>query len=115
MKWVDENWRLLDAADVIVIETQMRSPFLEMNTVIKTRFDGKVVSVTPRAIISKFRLAPKRALKKRATMQICDALFAAAPAENPDACDAALFILWYLDQHSIVPVLSVLQALWRQL
>lgn len=69
LSWMDKNEEILNAADHIVLERQMRSPFKEMNWMFRTRYSHKVTLVYPRTLSSKYSLSMKRAEKKRDTIK----------------------------------------------
>lgn len=92
LSWMDKNEETLANADYIVLERQMRSPFKEMNVMIRTRYSHKVTLVYPRTLSSKYGFSMKRAEKKRDTVKWVSANIGAIKegVKADDLADSAL-------------------------
>ena len=91
LSWMDKNEETLANADYIVLERQMRSPFKEMNVMIRTRYSHKVTLVYPRTLSSKYGFSMKRAEKKRDTIKwALNNIGAIEGAKRDDLADSAL-------------------------
>jgi len=101
--WFDENHKLFADVTHVVLERQMRSPFLEMNAILWTLFrDRVVVVVHPSAVGAMFRLPRQREAKKKATVELVrNAVGNAFPpgAKQDDLADAWLLALYGLNLH----------------
>lgn len=98
--WCNRNRELLDSCDVIVLENQMRKPFIVMNTVIHGLFHSKTKSVHPMTVGSYFGLPKTREPKKKATVELCRR-YAFIPEDGSkpdDLADAWQMCIWELVQ-----------------
>ncbi len=98
--WVDRNKSWLDHCDVIVLENQMRTPFIIMNTVIHTAFFNKTISVSPMTIAAYFKLPKTREAKKPAAVNVAKSycVMDEKVVKPDDLADAWLMAVWGLIQ-----------------
>ncbi len=97
--WCMRNKSMLDGADVIILESQMRTPFELMNAVIFTLYIDKVKVVHPMTVASFWRLPKTRVLKKPAGVEVVQALNVIIPHSHKldDLADA-----WMMAVHELV-------------
>lgn len=99
-QWVQNNKGWLDECDVIILENQIRTPFIIMNAVIQALLFTKVQSVSPMTVAAFFKLPKTRELKKpaavRVTQQYC--VLDKSEAKPDDLADAWLMAVWGLIQ-----------------
>lgn len=100
--WMQRNRALLQAADAIVLESQMRVPFVIMNTVIQAAYFDKTHVVHPQTVGAFWRLPRTRELKKAAgvrTALLNDVpLVRANGGKLDDMADAWLMAVYWLVQ-----------------
>lgn len=65
-QWVADNRGMLDGCDMIVLEKQMRTPFIVQNAVIQTLMFEKCVEVHPVSVGAWWKLPRRREAKKEA-------------------------------------------------
>ena len=70
-RWCDENRQMLLECDVIMLEKQMRTTFIVMNTVIQSLFFTRTRVVSPMTVGSFFNLPKTREAKKAAGVSVC--------------------------------------------
>lgn len=95
--WARTNWQTLDSCDVVVLEKQIRTPFIVMNTVLNTLFYDRCVQVHPMTVGSFFKLPKKRIDKKAAGIRVVN-LHADLPValKTDDLADAWLMAVYLL-------------------
>ncbi len=69
--WCMRNRRMLEVCDVVVLENQIRKPFIAMNTVIQALHFAKTVIAHPMTVARFFDLPKQREPKKKATVALC--------------------------------------------
>lgn len=99
MRWCETHRELLVAADLIVLETQRKALYQNLNTVVMTLYPKKTRELHPFTLCAAYMLPRSRAEKKKATIERVKEAFgvAALPttqAKQDDLADAALFCLW---------------------
>ncbi len=95
--WCLTHGALLAASDRIVLEHQLRQPFILMNTVIQTLYYDKVVIVHPMTVGAHFKLPAKREAKKAKGIEVAQAHGVHLPAgKQDDLADAWLMAKWQL-------------------
>ena len=97
MEWIAANRDALNDCDLIVLEKQMRTPFIITNTVINTCFYGKTVQVHPMTIGAYWKLPKTRARKKPAGVEVVSR-HAVIPrtAKPDDLADTWMMAVYYL-------------------
>ncbi len=104
--WCRANWKLLRACDAIVLENQLRTPFIIMNTVIQALFLSRTTVVHPMTVASFFKLPKTRAEKKVAGILAVGA-YAEIDTKSgkvDDLADAWLMATWKLVQLGAISV-----------
>ena len=98
-EWCVRNRDMIAACDAVVLENQMRRPFIIMNTVLQTCFYGKALVVHPMTVGSFFKLPKTRQEKKEQGVELVKR-FATIPnhAKRDDLADAWLMAAWQLVQ-----------------
>ena len=102
--WCRRNADMLQDCDVILLETQMRTPFIIMNTVIHSLYYSKVQVVSPMTIASFFQLPKTRDAKKAAGVRTVE-LHAEIPLQRykaDDLADAWLMAVYGLVQRGAI-------------
>jgi hypothetical protein len=101
IKWCEQNAAVLESADIIVLETQMRKQFEVMNTIIMARYPHKSVELAPATLCAVYRMPRKRDEKKLATQKLVRELFpqlleslASQHKKLDDLADAILMAHW---------------------
>lgn len=97
---------MLSECDLIVLETQMRVPFIIMNTVINTMFFERTIQVHPMTVGSFYKL-PKTRVAKKAGGVTFVRRFAEVPADKvkeDDLADAWLMAVFGLIAHKGISV-----------
>ncbi len=109
VKWVNAHRALLDTCDLVVLERQMRVPYIIMNTVIHTSFYGKCEQVHPMTVGSFWKLPKKREAKKRAGVAVAQH-FAEIPraVKTDDLADAWLMAVYYLVQRKAISAMETI-------
>ncbi len=69
-EWCRTNWSILRECDHIVLENQLRTPFIIMNTVIQTLFFNTCSVIHPMTVAAFFKLPKTRAEKKLAGVAV---------------------------------------------
>lgn len=69
--WCENNREMLGACDCILLEKQMRIPFIVMNTVIQAHHFNASEVISPNTFGAFFKLPKKRIPKKMATIELC--------------------------------------------
>ncbi len=98
VQWCRDHQHLLDTSDKIVLENQMREPFIIMNTALHALYFDKVVIVHPMTVGSYWHLPKTREQKKAAGIRVaqqhgvvlCD-------GKQDDMADTWLMARWQLD------------------
>lgn len=99
--WCASNSELLENADRIVLEKQMRAKFKVMNTVIRALYPDKTIVVAPQTVGAHFKLTNKRAVKKREAIELCAKFWPQHPlpdGKQDDMADAALLAKYVIDK-----------------
>jgi len=98
-EWCIQHAELLATSDRIVLENQMREPFIVMNTVLHALFFDKVVVVHPMTVGAYWHLPTTRAQKKAAGIQIALENGVYLPeGKQDDLADTWLMAQWQLNQ-----------------
>jgi hypothetical protein len=97
--WCKRNYAALKECDHIVLENQIRTPFIIMNTVIQTLFLKRTTVVHPMTVATFFKLPKTRELKKAATVELVR-LHAQIPAGAHKLDDLA--DTWIMAIHALV-------------
>lgn len=99
LAWAQRNETLLRTCDAIVLERQMRIPFIVMNTVLRTFFHPQVVMVSPKTVGSFWRLPTDRLRKKLAGIETVQRHNVLIPpfTKQDDLADA-----WLMAVHQMV-------------
>ena len=96
--WVLSHRALLNSADYLVLERQMKKKFCVQNAIIRTLYDDKCILVHPLVLSNYFGLPKQRQAKKAATIEFVRS----AGYDGAGACthraDAAAMILYALCQ-----------------
>lgn len=102
LRWCHEHEALLQEADLIVLETQRKALYQNLNTVVMTLYPLKTRELHPFTLCAAFSLPRSRAEKKKATIEHVKATFKTAlpttQKKQDDLADAALFCLWGVRQ-----------------
>lgn len=101
VEWVEEHKILLQGCDVIVLERQLRSPFLEMNAALLALLHGRVKTVNTMTVAATFHLPKKRALKKLATVELCQRSVQNMPKTATGKLDD-LADAWAMAMHELI-------------
>lgn len=100
VKWVRDHAYWFESADAVVLENQLRTPFIVMNAVISALHLEKVVVVHPLKVGRFWNLPTTRAAKKKAAVACVaqnGAVFpAVASGKYDDLADAWLMAVWML-------------------
>ena len=104
--WVERNRDMLQACDMIVLEKQMRTPFIVQNTVIQTLMMSKAVEVHPVSVGAWWKLPRKREAKKAAGVVAVQrsAVIPANMGKPDDLADAWLMAVYMLAKENAVNV-----------
>lgn len=95
--WCAEHQDLLRASDIIVLENQIREPYVIINTVIQTLFITRTRVVHPMTVGAYWRLPVKREQKKARAVELVQQYGVALPlAKRDDMADAWLMAEWQL-------------------
>ncbi len=94
--WCMQNKTQLDECDSIVLETQLRKPFIVMNTVIQTLFYNKTVVVSPMTIAAYFKLPKTRDAKKAAGVALVQRYAVLHGDKIDDLADAWMMAAWQM-------------------
>jgi len=98
-QWCLANDDLLRSSDRIVLENQMRDPFIVMNVVIHALYFDKVVVVHPMTVGSYWHLPHTRVQKKAAAVTLAQQHGVVLPSgKQDDAADTYLMAMWELRQ-----------------
>ncbi len=103
-EWCRSNWKLLRGCDCIILENQLRVPFIIINTVIQALFFNKCSVVHPMTVAAFFKLPKTRAEKKVAGVLTVGA-YAQIDTQRgkvDDLADAWLMAVWKLVQQGAV-------------
>ena len=99
MRWFRKNRQLFEDVDEVIFETQIRKPFIVMNTVLQAMVFDKYKQVSPMTVGAFWKLPKTRDAKKRAAIDLV-ARYAAIPrsynAKQDDLADAWLLAVWGL-------------------
>jgi len=99
VNWCKQHKQLLDDSDRIVLENQMREPFIVMNTVIHALYHDKVIVVHPMTVGAYWHLPVVRAQKKAAAIALAQFHGVALHADKADdMADTYLMAKWQLNQ-----------------
>jgi len=100
--WAESNRNLLESCDRIILENQMRIPFIVMNTVIQTMFFDRVVVVHPLTVGAYWKLPRRRELKKARGIEVVAEQGAMMPQSDKqdDLADAWLMAVYGLHKLS---------------
>jgi Poxvirus A22 protein len=103
-EWCRLHWKQLRECDCIVLENQLRTPFIIMNTVIHALFFNRCSVVHPMTVAAFFKLPKTRAEKKAASVV---AVGAYAEIDTQlrkvdDLADAWLMAVWKLVQEGAI-------------
>jgi hypothetical protein len=99
VQWCREHAQLLDSSDRIVLENQMRDPFIVMNTVVQALYYNKVVIVHPMTVGSYWRLPTTRVQKKAAGVAVAQQHgVVLCQGKQDDMADTWLMAQWQLRQ-----------------
>ncbi len=105
--WCDQHDTLLRGVDAILLERQMRDKFIIMNTVIRTRYHGKIEMLHPSSVARTFHLRTGRDKKKADAVKICEHNMEGLPKgkrKRDDMADAALMCLHHLNKKQALSV-----------
>lgn len=109
--WARRNKAMLDAADEIVLENQMRTPFIIINAVIQALYPEKTTVVHPTTVGAFWRLPRTRELKKEAGVEVVKkngaTLMRANGGKLDDLADAWLMAVYCLVQRGALRDISV--------
>lgn len=98
--WARRNWAALTACDSIVLENQMRIPFIVMNSALHALFFKRVRVVHPMTVAALFRLPKTREAKKAAGVKTvllnCPTAPQAGGRKLDDMADAWLMAVFQL-------------------
>jgi len=98
MKWCKEHEAVLTEASLIVLETQQKALFQNLNTVVMTLYPHKFRLLHPFTLCAHYQLPRTRAAKKAETTRRVKAAFPGAmpttQTKIDDLADAALFAMW---------------------
>ena len=98
--WCKRNKRILDAADAIVLENQMRTPYIIINATIQALYFAKCTVVHPMSVAAFWQLPKTRELKKAAGVAVVQANGAVLSRANEgkldDMADAWLMAVYFL-------------------
>lgn len=96
--WCRRNKAMLDACDLIVLENQIRTPFIIMNTVIQALYFDKAQTVSPMTIAAYFNMPKTREAKKLAAVRIAKThcTMQEGVEKLDDLADAWLMAVWGL-------------------
>lgn len=109
-RWCDIYQSMLQRADAIVLESQMRTPFHVMNAVINTLYPDKCVYYDARTVGRFWHLPAKRAPKKIAgveTARMNKLQFPDVDKED-DLADAWLMASYHLCQSKSLPTQALI-------
>lgn len=96
--WCEQHAALLSSSDRIVLENQIREPYIVLNTVIQTLYYNKTVVAHPMTVGAHFGLPHKRLAKKARGIEVAVANGVALPeGKQDDLADAWLMARWGLD------------------
>ncbi len=70
VRWCDDNHGILDAAQHIVLERQIKPKFIIINTVVFARYPGKTVEYSPKTVGKFHGLPGDRSAKKKAAVDL---------------------------------------------
>ena len=101
VKWYERNKTMIDTVDYVVLENQMRTPFIVMNVVLQTLMYGKVTIVHPMTVGAFWKLPVTRAEKKAKGVKICEQ-FTGKKLKGEkvdDLADSWLMAVWLLHKH----------------
>lgn len=107
--WLKRNDELVQQADLVVLEQQIRVPYIVQNAVINTYCYDKCRQVSPMTVAAAFQLPKTRAEKKEAAVRTTED-FLRAPLlgeKVDDLADAYLLALWGLVEVGGVSPLDV--------
>jgi hypothetical protein len=95
--WCQAHRQMLLDSDVIVLENQIREPYVIINTVIQTLFIDKVRVVHPMRVAAYWQLPVQRAYKKARAIQLVKELgVPLAGGKQDDLADTYLMAEWQL-------------------
>lgn len=96
--WLRAHAYLFDGVDLVVLEAQIRTPFIIMNAVIQAYCYDKCRVVSPMTIAARFHLPKQREPKKAATIKLVQryATFDTAHIKLDDLADSWLMAAWGL-------------------
>lgn len=96
-QWCADNDELLRSCDTIVIEKQMRTPFIVMCTVIQALYFSRVRVVSPMTVGAFFNLPKTRQAKKAAGVVVCKKHAVMEDVDKlDDLADAWMMTVWAL-------------------
>ena len=97
-RWCENNREMLSNCDFIVLEKQMRTPFIVMNTVIQAHYFDPSKVVSPKTFCKYFKLPTKREAKKQATIELVEkhAIIPERYEKIDDLADAWMMAVWGL-------------------
>lgn len=98
-EWCQRNQQMLRECDLIILENQIRTPFIIMNTVINSLYYTRVRSVSPMTIAAYFKFPTTREKKKAATVKFVNkhASFPVDNGKQDDYADA-----WCMAMHAMI-------------
>jgi len=98
--WCMQHAQLLGESDLIVLENQIRDPFIVMNTVIQTLYFDKVTVAHPMTVGAYWQLPVKREAKKARGVKVALAHgVVLPPGKQDDLADTWLMARWALHQY----------------
>ena len=102
-EWINANQLLFMGVDLIVLEKQIRKPFIVQNTVINAIFYDRCIQVHPMTVAAYFGLPKKREQKKLATVALVQRHCVLPPVAKPDdLADAWVMAMYYMIQRKAV-------------
>lgn len=97
--WIRDNEALFNNTDLVVLEAQIRTPFIIMNAVLQTHCYDKCRVVSPMTVAAYFKMPKTRELKKAAGIAIVKQFSkfdGTSHAKLDDLADAWLMAAWGL-------------------
>lgn len=109
VQWVQDNQNLFAQADAVILENQMRTPFIIMNAVIHALHVRRVKVAHPMKVGSFWGLPKTRTQKKEAGIAVCRRNGATFPPNTKldDLADAWLMAVWGLIQAGGLSIKSI--------
>ncbi len=109
--WVRANKKMLDEADAIVLENQMRDRFIIINTVIQSHYLEKTFVVHPMTVAAFWKLPKTRELKKEAAIEVVKRngveITRKGGAKLDDLADAWLMAVYWMIELGAVRIAQV--------